>query len=94
MFSDEPSKIHKVPSTASEALASDLMGFIAKRNFRNFINFVNTWDANDQKTWDGTALCPALRGALRDGSHLSSVVARHGSDQSQDQSSVREVLFG
>jgi len=49
-------KVHKVPSTAAEALNSDLMGFMAKRRFRNFINYVNAWDPNDPKTHEGMDL--------------------------------------
>ena len=47
-------KIHKVPATATEALASDLMGFLEKRYFKSFVTFVNKYDANNQATWDGT----------------------------------------
>jgi len=49
-------KVHKVPSTPSEALNSDLMGFLAKRRFKNFLNYVNSWDPNDAKTHEGMDL--------------------------------------
>jgi len=44
--------IHKVPSTAAEALASGLMGMFQKRYFRNFLTFVEQFDLEDKKTWD------------------------------------------
>lgn len=46
-------KIHKVPSTAAEAMSTSLMGMFQKRYFRNYLNWVNAYDVNDQKTWDG-----------------------------------------
>jgi Rab GDP dissociation inhibitor len=45
------SKVQKVPSTASEALNSSLMGFFEKRKFRNFLLFLQAYDKNDPKTW-------------------------------------------
>jgi len=59
-------KVHKVPSTASEALNSDLMGFMSKRRFRNFINYVNAWDPNDAKTHEGMDLNKVKTKALFD----------------------------
>lgn len=52
-FVYKESKIHKVPSTAGEAMATSLMGMFQKRYFRNYLNWVNAYDVNDQKTWDG-----------------------------------------
>ncbi|XP_065911583.1 rab GDP dissociation inhibitor beta-like [Dysidea avara] len=46
-------KIHKVPSTESEALASSLMGLLEKRRFKNFLTYVNGYDENDPKTQKG-----------------------------------------
>jgi len=46
-------KIHKVPSTPAEALASPLMGFFQKRHFKNFLTYVSEFDQSDQKTWGG-----------------------------------------
>jgi len=38
-------KIHKVPATATEALSSGLMGILQKRHFKNFVQWVNEYDA-------------------------------------------------
>lgn len=46
-------KIYKVPSTETEALASNLMGMFEKRRFRKFLIFVANCDENDPKTYDG-----------------------------------------
>jgi len=44
---------HKVPSTPSEALKSDLMGIFQKRKFKSFISFVNEFNFDDAKTYGG-----------------------------------------
>jgi len=46
-------KVHKVPSTPTEAIVSDLMGMFQKRKFRSFISFVNEFNYDDAKTWGG-----------------------------------------
>uniref|UniRef100_UPI0037E75088 rab GDP dissociation inhibitor beta n=1 Tax=Semicossyphus pulcher TaxID=241346 RepID=UPI0037E75088 len=46
-------KIHKVPSTEGEALASGLMGIFEKRRFKNFLVWTANYDVNNSKTWDG-----------------------------------------
>ncbi|XP_034290054.1 rab GDP dissociation inhibitor alpha [Pantherophis guttatus] len=46
-------KIYKVPSTETEALASNLMGMFEKRRFRKFLVFVANFDENDSKTLEG-----------------------------------------
>lgn len=46
-------KIHKVPSTETEALASSLMGLFEKRRFKKFLSFVANFDVNDPKTMEG-----------------------------------------
>eukprot|EP00730_Choanoeca_flexa_P000403 TRINITY_DN10185_c0_g3_i1.p1 TRINITY_DN10185_c0_g3~~TRINITY_DN10185_c0_g3_i1.p1 ORF type:complete len:444 (+),score=115.63 TRINITY_DN10185_c0_g3_i1:50-1381(+) len=46
-------KVHKVPSTEREALASGLMGIFEKRRFRNLLIFVMGYDEKDEKTWQG-----------------------------------------
>ncbi|EDQ92200.1 uncharacterized protein MONBRDRAFT_17747 [Monosiga brevicollis MX1] len=46
-------KVHKVPSTESEALTSGLMGIFEKRRFRNLLVWVMGYDADDQETWKG-----------------------------------------
>lgn len=43
-------KVHKVPATPSEALNSSLMGIFEKRRFRNFLIYMNDYDAKDPKT--------------------------------------------
>jgi len=53
-------KIYKVPSTETEALASNLMGMFEKRRFRKFLVFVANFDENDPKTFEGlTPRAPA-----------------------------------
>lgn len=46
-------KIHKVPSTETEALASGLMGLFEKRRFKKFLSFIANFDVNDPKTMEG-----------------------------------------
>lgn len=46
-------KVYKVPADEREALASSLMGIFEKRRFRNFLQFVQNYDENDAKTWQG-----------------------------------------
>uniref|UniRef100_A0A8C6V8Z3 Rab GDP dissociation inhibitor n=1 Tax=Neogobius melanostomus TaxID=47308 RepID=A0A8C6V8Z3_9GOBI len=46
-------KIHKVPSTETEALASSLMGLFEKRRFKNFLSFVANFEESDPKTLQG-----------------------------------------
>eukprot|EP00547_Thalassionema_nitzschioides_P000040 CAMPEP_0194208844 /NCGR_PEP_ID=MMETSP0156-20130528/7169_1 /TAXON_ID=33649 /ORGANISM="Thalassionema nitzschioides, Strain L26-B" /LENGTH=463 /DNA_ID=CAMNT_0038935891 /DNA_START=103 /DNA_END=1494 /DNA_ORIENTATION=+ len=43
-------KIMKVPATPQEALSSALMGLFEKRRFRNFLIYINDYDANDPAT--------------------------------------------
>lgn len=49
-------KVHKVPATDMEALASPLMGFFEKRRARNFLQYVQNYDARDPKTHNGQDL--------------------------------------
>lgn len=46
-------KISKVPIDQHEALSSDLMGIFEKRRFRHFLIYVQTFQENEPKTWDG-----------------------------------------
>ncbi|CAJ1055644.1 rab GDP dissociation inhibitor beta-like [Xyrichtys novacula] len=46
-------KIHKVPSTETEALSSSLMGIFEKRRFKNLLVWAANYDVNNPKTWDG-----------------------------------------
>jgi Rab GDP dissociation inhibitor len=46
-------KVHKVPATPKEALASSLMGIFQKRRFKNFLQFVSDYDHDDVKTHSG-----------------------------------------
>lgn len=46
-------KIHKVPTTAQEALATNLMGMLEKRRFRSFCIFVEEYEKNNPKTHKG-----------------------------------------
>jgi len=50
IFSSAKGVICKVPSSASEALSSDLMGMFEKNRFRNFLNYVEDWKEEDPKT--------------------------------------------
>ncbi|KAJ7999449.1 hypothetical protein DPEC_G00194550 [Dallia pectoralis] len=43
-------KVHKVPSTEAEALASDLMGMFDKRRFRKLLLFVLNFKEGDSRT--------------------------------------------
>lgn len=46
-------KIHKVPATGGEALATPLLGFFEKRNFKNFLQYLAQYDEADPKTYQG-----------------------------------------
>lgn len=46
-------KIYRVPSTETEALATNLMGLFEKRRFRKFLMFVASFDESDPKTHQG-----------------------------------------
>ena len=46
-------KIHKVPADEKEALASGLMGLFEKRRFRNFLIWVQEFDEQNPKTFQG-----------------------------------------
>ncbi|XP_069045692.1 rab GDP dissociation inhibitor beta [Lepisosteus oculatus] len=43
-------RVHKVPSTEAEALASDLMGMFDKRRFRKLLLFILNFDEGDPRT--------------------------------------------
>jgi len=49
-------KAHKVPTTGKEVLNSPLMGMFEKRRFRNFLIYVNDYDANNASTHKGRNL--------------------------------------
>lgn len=55
-FVYKDSKLHPVPSTAQQALASGLMGMFQKRRFKNFITWVNNYEQDDAKTHSGLDL--------------------------------------
>jgi Rab GDP dissociation inhibitor len=46
-------KIHKVPSSASEALASSLMGFFEKRRCAKLLQFITNYRQENPKTHNG-----------------------------------------
>lgn len=46
-------KIHKVPSTETEALSSSLMGMLEKRRFQKFLVFTSDYNPEDPKTTQG-----------------------------------------
>eukprot|EP01098_Paradermamoeba_levis_P016190 TRINITY_DN859_c0_g1_i1.p1 TRINITY_DN859_c0_g1~~TRINITY_DN859_c0_g1_i1.p1 ORF type:complete len:461 (+),score=169.01 TRINITY_DN859_c0_g1_i1:58-1383(+) len=46
-------KIHQVPTTATEAMSSGLMGFFEKRRCADFLSWAANYDVNNPKTWDG-----------------------------------------
>ncbi|XP_076123879.1 rab GDP dissociation inhibitor alpha [Alosa pseudoharengus] len=43
-------KVHKVPSTEAEAMASDLMGMFDKRRFRKLLQFIQNFEEADRRT--------------------------------------------
>jgi len=45
--------VHKVPSTATEAMTSALMGILEKRRCAKFLEWVGDWEENDPKTYKG-----------------------------------------
>jgi Rab GDP dissociation inhibitor len=45
--------VHKVPSTAKEALASGLMGMFQKRRYKSFVEWVNQYEESEPKTHSG-----------------------------------------
>lgn len=49
-------KIHKVPATPQEGLASALMGLFEKRRFRSFLIYIDQYKANDPSTHQGRNL--------------------------------------
>lgn len=51
VFKDK--KIHRVPTTATEVMASSLMGMFEKRRCRDFTNFLAAYKQEDPKTHDG-----------------------------------------
>jgi Rab GDP dissociation inhibitor len=46
-------KIHRVPTTATEVMASSLMGMFEKRRCRDFTNYLAAYKQEDPKTHDG-----------------------------------------
>uniref|UniRef100_A0A914KXR8 Rab GDP dissociation inhibitor n=1 Tax=Meloidogyne incognita TaxID=6306 RepID=A0A914KXR8_MELIC len=46
-------KIYKVPADEMEALSTSLMGMFEKRRFKKFLVWVQGFDKNDSKTWEG-----------------------------------------
>lgn len=46
-------KIHKVPTTATEAMSSGLMGLFEKRRCAEFLKWVQNYKQGDPKTYDG-----------------------------------------
>ena len=52
-FSKGGLKIAKVPVTAKEALASDLMGMLEKRRFQKFLEAIQAFDEKDPKSFQG-----------------------------------------
>lgn len=52
-FSKGGLKIAKVPVTAKEALASDLMGMLEKRRFQKFLEAIQNFEESNPKTFQG-----------------------------------------
>lgn len=46
-------KLYKVPADEREALATGLMGIFEKRRFRKLLMFINDFEPDDPKTWQG-----------------------------------------
>jgi len=55
-FVVQDKKIYKVPSTATEALSSSLLGFFEKTRVKNFLEYVGNYEVNDPKTHKGRDL--------------------------------------
>jgi len=55
-FVVQSGKVHKVPSTPSEALSSGLLGIFQKRRFRTFLQFASNYDEKDPSTHEGLNL--------------------------------------
>lgn len=49
-------KVHKVPSTTKEALATSLLGMFQKRRYKSFIEWVSDYEQADSKTHAGLDL--------------------------------------
>ena len=49
-------KLYKVPADEKEALATSLMGIFEKRRFRKMLIFINDFEPDDPKTWQGEML--------------------------------------
>ena len=47
--------LYKVPANEKEALSTSLMGIFEKRRFRKLLIFVNDFEPDDPKTWQGEA---------------------------------------
>jgi len=59
-------KVHKVPSTAGEALKSSLMGFFEKKRCGNFLEWVQNFDLKNPKTHGNTNKCNPLKCTARE----------------------------
>ena len=65
-------KLFKVPADEKEALATSLMGIFEKRRFRKLLMFVNDFDPNDPKTFQGKRknllfTCPSNKHCIKFG---------------------------
>ena len=58
-------KVHKVPATEKEALATGLMGFFEKRRFRNLLMWIMAYNVEDEKTWNGLPPSSTMREAFK-----------------------------
>lgn len=65
-------KIHKVPASPEEALASKLMGLFEKRRFRNFLIYVDQYDPEKPETFQKKDLTRMTMRQLYDDMGLSS----------------------
>jgi len=52
-MSSKTKKIHRIPTTATESLASGLMGFFEKRRCAEFLNYITKYKQEDRSTHDG-----------------------------------------
>ena len=53
VFSKAKGVIHKVPATTAEAVKSDLMGLLEKRRCKSFFQYIQDFELNNPKTFDG-----------------------------------------
>ena len=83
-------KVHKVPATLQEALATDLMGILEKRKFKNMLEWIQKYDEKNPATHVGTLVGEEERRRKEGGERARARGRRASSGQMLD--ARREVL--